>query len=142
MAAARTRFAVSFLPIAASLFLFSRPLWGQQTFDDKTGTVTVNLRLPDGTSYERSAVVNLCTFTGSPLGVGTMRDGQVLFTSMPPGRYTVEVLAPGYQRASEPAEIHLAGERIQVYVMTPESTAAAPRSTLVRPFSPPMPRRN
>jgi tetratricopeptide (TPR) repeat protein len=124
MAAYRSRFSRAFVSIAALFLLLSAHLFAKQSIDDKMGTVTVNLRLPDGSSFDRGAVVDLCTFTGSPLGIGTMRAGQVFFSGLPPGRYTVEVIAPGFQKASEPAVIQQAGERIQVYVtMVPEGKA-------------------
>ncbi len=127
MMAARNRLLIAFLSLVPALTLSAGNLLFGQTLDDRTATVTVNLRLPDGTSFDSGAVVNLCTFAGSPLGIGTRRVDQVLFSSLPPGRYTVEVFAPGYQKASETAEIMQAGQRIQVYVtMVPESGPATP----------------
>jgi Flp pilus assembly protein TadD len=122
MAAAGRRFARGFVLLAAvlSAFLCASSVLSQG-INDKTGSITVNLRFPNGSSFDTGAVVDLCTFAGTPLGIGTMRGGQVFFTSLPPGRYTIEAVAPGFQKVSEPAEIAQSGERVQVYVtMVPE----------------------
>ena len=115
------------LPIAAALFcLLGTPasLLGQ--FAATGGSILVHVRLPDGSSLDRGAIVNLFTLTGASVGTSQMKGGLVDFEGIPEGRYTLEVVAPGYQKDSEQVELTVNGERVQVYVtMRPESTASA-----------------
>jgi hypothetical protein len=122
------------LPIATALFcLLGTPasLLGQ--FAATGGSILVHVRLPDGSSLDRGAIVNLFTLTGASVGTSQMKGGLVDFEGIPEGRYTLEVVTPGYQKDSEQVELTVNGERVQVYVtMRPESTAA--RSALSAPI--------
>jgi tetratricopeptide (TPR) repeat protein len=133
MTAARKRCAKSFLPVlAASLFFYAAPAraqqkgQGQQPMQQSTGTLTVSVRSPDGAPLEGNAVVNLYAFTGGSAGIGSNRSGQTEFDNVPIGRYTLEVIAPGYQKLTQPVELSIGGQREQVYVtLVPEPTPGA-----------------
>jgi hypothetical protein len=129
MTAACSRCAASFLYIAAVSCLLLTPLaLGQQKagqspqgIQQSTGTITVSVRLQDGSPFDRSLLVNLYTFTGASAGMGGMRGGQAVFANLPLGRYTLEVIAPGYEKLSQPVEITMGGQHEQVFVtLTPE----------------------
>jgi len=105
MTAACWRCAKNFLPVlAASVFLSAAPAWsqqksqGQQGMQVSTGTLTVRVRKPDGSFFDNSVIVNLYAFTGGSAGIGSNRSGQTEFSNVPVGRYTVEVIAAGYQK--------------------------------------------
>ena len=83
---------------------------------DRPSTLFVSVRLPDGSPYDLPAIVNLYSFSGSPVGIGTFRAGTAEFDHLAPGSYTVEVIAAGYQKLTEPVQIITAGERQQVQV--------------------------
>jgi tetratricopeptide (TPR) repeat protein len=83
---------------------------------DRPSTLFVSVRLPDGSPYDLPAIVNLYSFSGSPVGIGTFRAGTAEFDRLAPGSYTVEVIAAGYQKLTEPVQIITAGERQQVQV--------------------------
>ena len=133
MTAACWRCAKNFLPVlAASVFLSAAPAWsqqksqGQQGMQVSTGTLTVRVRKPDGSFFDNSVIVNLYAFTGGSAGIGSNRSGQTEFSNVPVGRYTVEVIAAGYQKLTQPVEILFGGQHEQVYVtLTPEATPGA-----------------
>lgn len=128
MGFARRRPNTRYLLITSALFLFcgSVALAGQNSGDTAIGSILVRVTLPNGQSFDRGATVNLFTFTGASLGMGQMRGGQADFEGLRLGRYTVEVVAPGYEKATEQATVSFNGERMQVYVaMKPESGVSA-----------------
>ena len=83
---------------------------------DRPSTVFVNVRLPDGSPYDLPAIVNLYNFSGSAVGIGTFRAGTAEFDRIMPGNYTIEVVAAGYQKLTEPVEVLSGGARQQVQV--------------------------
>jgi Flp pilus assembly protein TadD len=75
------------------------------------GAVTVRVVLPDKTPYD-NAVVNLKTNNGGMLGTQTtVGQGQANFTGLPMGRYSIEVIAPGFETINETAELLTAGDQ-------------------------------
>ncbi len=98
---------------------------GQMQNPDRPSTLFVNVRLPDGSPYDLPAVVNLYSYSGAPVGIGTFRAGTAEFDRVMPGTYTIEVVAAGYQKLTEPVEIVNGGVRQQVQV-----TLVAERSNL------------
>jgi tetratricopeptide (TPR) repeat protein len=88
----------------------------QQQNPDRPSTLFVSVRLPDGSPYDLPAIVNLYSFSGAPVGIGTFRAGTVEFDRLGPGSYTLEVVAPGYQKLTEAVQIMAGGERQQVQV--------------------------
>lgn len=142
MTAACSRCAASFLCVAAVwCFLSAPPALGQlsqQSMQQSRGTITVSVRLPDGSPVDRSLMVNLYTFTGASAGMGSMRSGQAEFVNLPLGGYTLEVIAPGYQKLTQPVEVTTGGQREQVFVtLTPESApnadSAPPEPAILAP---------
>ncbi len=128
MTAACRRCATSFLPvIATAVFLCTVPAWGQQKGQGQqimqlsNGSLTVRVRKPDGSFMDANVIVNLYAFTGGSAGIGSNRSGQVEFSSVPVGSYTLEVIAAGYQKLTQSVEISIGGQHEQVYVtLTPE----------------------
>jgi thioredoxin-like negative regulator of GroEL len=133
MKTAGSRFAASFLPALVASFFLCAPLTlgqqksqGQQNMQQFAGSLTVSVRLPDGSPFDRSVLVNLYSFTGGSAGIGSMRAGQAEFGTLPIGRYTLEVIAPGYEKLTQPVEVSFGGQHEQVYItLTPESPAGA-----------------
>ena len=113
-----------FLVLIVFCFVARRGLGEQRTLQqeiqgiqDKAATITVNVRLPDHSPVDHGIIVKLRTFDGVSLGAGSMRGSLVDFSNLPVGRYTVEVIAAGYQRATEDVEITVAGQRIMADVV-------------------------
>jgi hypothetical protein len=133
MTAACRRCATSFLPVlVASVFLYAAPAWaqqkgqGQQIMQLGNGSLTVRVRKPDGAFFDTSVIVNLYAFTGGSAGIGSNRSGQTEFSSVAVGRYTLEVIAAGYQKLTQTVEISFGGQHEQVYVtLTPETAPGA-----------------
>lgn len=93
--------------------------------------ITVKVQAPDGSPFQGIAVVSLFTFGGSSAGVGTLRSGSVQFPNLETGRYTAEVVAPGYKKISETVELISPGQNLLVYLtLVPDSpdTASTPVS--------------
>jgi|tagenome__1003787_1003787.scaffolds.fasta_scaffold20989686_6 tetratricopeptide (TPR) repeat protein len=91
--------------------------------EDRGATISVNLRLADHSPVEEGVIVNLRAFDGASLRAGSMHGGVVEFNNLQPGRYTVEVIAVGYQKATEDVEITLAGQRlVSDIVLNPDAT--------------------
>jgi tetratricopeptide (TPR) repeat protein len=111
--------------VAATVcLLFAPTRLPAQASGTADGSILVHVRLPDGSSLDRGAIVNLFTLTGASVGIGQMQGGQVDFEGIPEGRYTLEVVAPGYQKDTEQVELTIKGERVQVYAtLRPESNA-------------------
>ena len=89
--------------------------------------LTVYLRSPDGLPFEQPALVTLTAFAGELVGTGSIRGGNVEFDGLQLGRYTLEVVAPGYQKLVEGVEISAPGEHVHSYVvLKPGSLANSP----------------
>jgi hypothetical protein len=89
----------------------------------KNGTLVISVRSPDGSPFDVGVLVNLYSFSGPNVGMGRpSAAGQSEFSNLSPGRYTLEVVAPGYQKLTQPVEITFGGQREMVFVtLTPES---------------------
>jgi tetratricopeptide (TPR) repeat protein len=100
----------------------------QQQNPDRPSTLIVSVRMPDGSPFDLPAVVNLYSFSGAPAGIGTFRTGTAEFDHLPPGSYTLEVVAAGYEKLTEPVQIITAGERqqVQVTLVAESSNSNAP----------------
>ncbi len=91
-----------------------------------SSTITIKILSPDGTPFLGMAAVNLINFGGSSAGFGTLRSGEVRFPNLAVGRYTAEVLAPGYKKLSEMVELSVAGQNQYAYLtLVPESSDSA-----------------
>jgi tetratricopeptide (TPR) repeat protein len=81
------------------------------------GGVIVRVQLPDKSPYD-NAVVNLKTLNGGVIGTQTtVGQGQVNFSNLPMGRYTVEVIAPGFEAVRETAELLTAGDQAYITIV-------------------------
>jgi tetratricopeptide (TPR) repeat protein len=101
--------------LVASVVCAQQPGQQPQT-PDRPSTLIVSVRMPDGSPFDLPAVVNLYSFSGASAGIGTFRTGTAEFNHLSPGSYTLEVLAAGYEKLTEPVQIITAGERQQVQV--------------------------
>ena len=102
----------------------SRQASQQMQTPERPSTLVVNVRMPDGSPLESPAMVNLYTFSGSAAGIGIFRAGTAEFTNLAPASYTLDIIAPGYQRVTESVQILTAGERHLLSIsLTPESAA-------------------
>jgi hypothetical protein len=112
-----------YLLIAAALCLLLKL---SALIAQSVGSVVVNLSVSDGAPLEHGVVVNLLTLGGVSAGTGQRKGGEVDFEDVPEGRYTVEVIAAGYQKVTQEVEVTSKGERAQVYIsVKPESAADA-----------------
>jgi Flp pilus assembly protein TadD len=81
------------------------------------GGVIVRVQLPDKSPYD-NAVINLKTLNGGVIGTQTtVGQGQANFSDLPMGRYTVEVIAPGFEAVSETAELLTAGDQQYITIV-------------------------
>ena len=81
------------------------------------GAVVIRVQLPDKSPYD-NAVVNLRTTNGGIIGTQTtIGQGQVIFSDLPMGRFTIEVIAPGFETANEPAEILTQGDQAYITII-------------------------
>lgn len=104
--------------IVLCLLLAPCSLMGQNT-----ASILVNVNGSDG-SIHHGGVVNLYTITGVSVATGKLKDGQVDFEGLAEGRYSVEVVATGYQMVIQEADVAMRGERVQVYItVKPDSGA-------------------
>jgi Flp pilus assembly protein TadD len=131
---AKTAAAVSWL-IACACLLIAPAAFGQagrspQNGSITSGGITVRVQLPDRTPYD-NAIVNLRTFNGSNIGTQTtVGRGQASFQELPRSTYSVEVIAPGFETATETVEV--ASEADQQYVTITLKPLAGTDLSLVR----------
>jgi tetratricopeptide (TPR) repeat protein len=136
MAAAGWRFTTNLAPFVMAACLFCAPLASSQQrggqspqtpAQQTTGSITINVRLPDGSPADQSLVVNLYAFSGASAGIGRVRSGRADFTNLPLGRYTVEIFAPGYEKLVEQVDISMAGQTSQAFLtLKPEASGTNP----------------
>jgi Tfp pilus assembly protein PilF len=99
-----------------------------QGMQDRSGTITVNVRAADHSPVEQGVIVNLRASDGASLRAGSMRGGVVDFSNLQVGRYTVEVIAVGYEKATEDVEITVAGQRTVADVVLKPDPNGSPRT--------------
>jgi hypothetical protein len=69
----------------------------QSRADPGTASLRVCLRLEDGSPFEGWSAIRVMPSEGyEVVGTRTASEGELLFSGMPPGDYTVEVAAPGF----------------------------------------------
>ncbi len=100
-----------------------------------SSTITIKILSPDGAPFLGMAAVNLINFVGSSAGFGTLRSGEVQFPNLAIGRYTAEVVAPGYEKLSETVELSIPGQNQYAYLtLVPYSSEAASTSSSAAPL--------
>jgi len=109
--------ALTLLCMAQVCFAQRGPQQQPESIQDRSATITVNVRGADHSPVEHGVIVNLRTFEGVSLNAGSMRGGLVDFGNLQVGRYTVEVIAAGYEKATEDVEVLVAGQRVVADVM-------------------------
>jgi Tfp pilus assembly protein PilF len=119
-----------FLPIAGLVcFLATPPLLAQRPGQGANtvqpqASLTVEVRFPDGSLFDQSAVVTLRMTDGEIVGSKGLRAGSAEFDGLGPGQFDVEVEAVGYQKKELVVEISTPGEHAQSQVaLTRESSA-------------------
>jgi len=97
--------------------------------------ITIKILSPDGTPFMGMAAVNLINFGGGSAGFGTLHSGEVQFPNLAVGRYTAEVVAPGYKKVSETVELSIAGQNQYAYLtLVPESSDATAQPSSTAPL--------
>lgn len=93
-----------------------------------TGSLTVYVREPDGSPLAQLAVVTVSLMTNQYFMQLTAKSGSATFDGMRPGRYIVEVMAPGYEKTREDLEFDgtKAIVNISVKAPSPAGEGAAP----------------
>ncbi len=138
MRGARKRLlATLLLSLGVLCFLSTPPLLAQrggpQTSGQSSGSISVYVRYPDGSPFDKTALVTVYAFAGGLLETGNMRAGIVEFDALPAGRYSVEVVAPGYQKLTQDVTIAVNGEHVQSYAQLTPDSAANPAAGPVGP---------
>jgi tetratricopeptide (TPR) repeat protein len=82
---------------------------------EKTGGIVVRVQLPDRSPIGEGASVNLYNFSGAPVGTTTTVGGRAGFENLPKASYSLEVIAPGYERFTQSVEISTNGDQQFVY---------------------------
>jgi len=81
------------------------------------GAVIVRVLLPNRSAYG-NAIVNLKSFNGQIMGTqSSTGQVQIKFPDLPVGKYTVEVIAPGFETAEETAELLTSGDQLYINVI-------------------------
>src|SRR2546425_9471098 len=81
-----------------------RPTPGQNSDIFPTASLHVYVRGPDGSPIDQMALVTLFTWTNQMYRQSTTQGGNAEFDSIPPGQYTIQVIAPAYENAKENVE--------------------------------------
>lgn len=90
--------------------------WLAPSSSPQSGTLEVRILSALGDPLPAFATVKLVALSGSFEWTESTKEGaRATFLNVPPGSYTVEVNAPGFDRAVEPADV-LSARRIQVFV--------------------------
>jgi tetratricopeptide (TPR) repeat protein len=112
-------FPVGLCVILAALCLLNAPVARCQA-REKTGGIVVRVELPDRSPIAEGASVNLYNFSGAPVGTTTTVGGRAGFENLPKASYSLEVIAPGYERFTQSVEISTNGDQQFVYAtLTP-----------------------
>lgn len=129
-----TRYAsatVQLIAFAAIVWLAAPPARAQrapsqsrQGGDRNLTTLSIDVRAADGSPIDLNCIVYLRTFTGATAATGSPRGGIVEFNDLSPGRYTLDVTAPGYQQASENIDAAPGGHQQVLITLNPEANAA------------------
>ncbi|MGH9791030.1 MAG: tetratricopeptide repeat protein [Candidatus Acidiferrales bacterium] len=82
------------------------------------GTIRVNVRNATGAPLDRQAIVRLSQRVGTITMTESTRDAaSAEFRNLPIGDYVIEVMAAGFQNATEEATLYSASNVAQVYVL-------------------------
>jgi tetratricopeptide (TPR) repeat protein len=111
---ATRHFPVELCVILAVLYLLNAPVARCQG-REKTGGLVVRVELPDRSPIAEGASVNLYNFSGAPVGTTTTVGGRAGFDNLPKASYSLEVIAPGYERFTQSVEISTNGDQQFIY---------------------------
>jgi len=94
--------------------------------DSRLGSLKVCLRLPDETTFQGTARVQVRPEDGEELlGIPGDARGEFLFFAVAPGKYSVDVSAPGFLGARVKTEVEAGGEERSVVVVLKSRVATA-----------------
>lgn len=102
---------------------------GQGTFVSPNFLLSldVQVRTADGAPLKSMAVVTLYAASGLPVFTATTKNTQAVFTQLAPGRYYIEVEAPGYWKTREDAIVDPSvGDNIVKVSLMPAAGGSAP----------------
>lgn len=99
-------------------------------------TLKICLRMPDDAAFNGSASVHVMPSEGYEVsGTPSESDGEMIFDSMRPGTYTVEVSAPGFLTVRQKIEIE-PGNRLRTQFVVMKTKPLPVRATEVLPTPP------
>src|SRR6267142_2261928 len=93
-----------------------RPTGGAAAGINPTSSLIVNLRELNGGPISQMALVTVTRVTNQYWQQATALAGKASFDNVASGRYTVQVIAPGYERAVEDVQVMGAGGSETVFV--------------------------
>jgi tetratricopeptide (TPR) repeat protein len=117
-------------PVIVLLLLCASPATAWQLSssqaENSSSVIVVNIRGADGGRTDVQAIVTLYTPTGNPVGIGSPVSGRMAFSGLPTGRYTIEIVAPGFEKLIQAVDLQIPGQHEQLSVtLTPESGTPA-----------------
>ena len=115
-----------------------RPAPGQNADIFPTASLHVYVRGPDGSPIDQMALVTLFTWTNQMYRQSTTQGGNAEFDSIPPGQYTIQVIAPAYENAKENVEISFGGSTVLISLKpsstgSPDGASSAPAIPILPP---------
>src|SRR2546425_392767 len=115
-----------------------RPTPGQNSDIFPTASLHVYVRGPDGSPIDQMALVTLFTWTNQMYRQSTTQGGNAEFDSIPPGQYTIQVIAPAYENAKENVEISFGGSTVLISLKpsstgSPDGASSAPAIPILPP---------
>ena len=124
-----------FCVVAAAQQVPQEALVGQAPATEGDSSLKVCLRLQDGSPFDGSASLHVLPSQGYEVtGAATESEGEMIFTNLSPGTYTVEAVAPGFLTMRQNVQIE-PGRHVQTLfvimkprplpAMLPEASPAA-----------------
>jgi tetratricopeptide (TPR) repeat protein len=124
------------------VFGFHQGINAQSAAQLASGVLNVIIRTPQGSRADVQAIVTLYNSSNNPLRVGSPSSGQLIFTGLDADRYTLEVVATGFQKLIQPVDIQISGQHQQVSIELVPDTGKNPQSTSSVPILAPNARKN
>jgi tetratricopeptide (TPR) repeat protein len=119
------------LLLSAIALFFFRPLSAEaqqmpgSQAESSSSVIVVNIRGADGARTDVQAIITLYTQSGNPVGMGSPISGRMAFSGLPTGRYTLEIVAPGFETLTQTVDLQLPGQHEQLSItLTPKAGGA------------------
>jgi tetratricopeptide (TPR) repeat protein len=99
--------------------------------------IDVYVKGPNGAPLDVMAMVTVTARTGLIYGQGTTQSGNIKFSGLAPSEYTIQVVAIGYEKATQEVEGNNTGDTMVIVEMRPdrngENSAQAPAQIVLAP---------